>query len=192
MPPVCDSTPSLRAIFLVFLRMGALSFGGGMTSWMRRDIVERRGWIAEGRFLSGLALAQIAPGANGVNLAVFVGTTLRGGRGAAVAVGGMLLVPIVVILALGIGYFALRATPEGGAQLGGWLGRVLAGMAAAAIGLNLATGIRLGRRNVRDVGGAAVAAGTAVALGVLRLPLPMVLAGIIPFSFAVVWLGRTK
>ena len=73
-----------------------------------------------------------------------------------------------------------------------FLGRFLAGMAAAAIGLNLATGIRLGRRNVRDVGGVAVAAGTAVALGVLRLPLPMVLAGIIPLSFAVVWLGRTK
>jgi chromate transporter len=35
--------PRLGDIFIVFLRMGAMSFGGGMTSWTRREVVERRG-----------------------------------------------------------------------------------------------------------------------------------------------------
>ena len=190
--PQIESPPSLTTIFLVFLRLGALSFGGGLTSWMRREIVERRGWIAEGRFLSGVALSQIAPGPNGVNLAVFIGTTLAGGRGAAVALGGVLLVPFAAIIAIGTLYFALRASPQSGVSLSGWLGRLLAGMGAAAIGLNLATGLRLGRRNVRDIGGLAVVVITALALGVARLPLLWVLAGVIPLSFALVRLGPQR
>ena len=59
-----------------------------MSAWIRREVVHRRGWMGEREFVGGLALAQIVPGANGVNLAVFVGTTLRGPAGALAAPGG--------------------------------------------------------------------------------------------------------
>jgi chromate transport protein ChrA len=90
--------PRLGDIFIVFLRMGATSFGGGMTSWTRREVVERRGWIDDRQFLSGVAMSQISPGANGVNIAVFVGTVamtelhpmivLASGAAVLLAVGG--------------------------------------------------------------------------------------------------------
>src|ERR1700712_1242290 len=129
--------PRLGELFTVFLRMGAMSFGGGMTSWTRREVVERRGWIDDRQFLSGVALSQIAPGANGVNIAVFVGTSLHGALGAVVAVLGMLAVPVTVVLASGLLYFGLNALPEGA-----WFGLALAGIGAGAIGLNIASGLR--------------------------------------------------
>ena len=96
MPP-----PSLPALFLCFLRLGLQAWGGGLSAWMRREVVARRGWMRDGAFLSGLALAQVAPGANSVNLAVFIGTTLRGGPGALAALAGLMGAPAALVLAAG-------------------------------------------------------------------------------------------
>jgi chromate transporter len=169
--------PTLRALFVCFLLLGAISFGGGMSAWIRREIVQKRGWLEEGQFLSGLALSQIAPGPNAVNLSVFIGTTLLGATGAVVALGALLTVPTLLLLAIGYAYFTLRTVPQGA-----WFGTVLAGTGAAAIGLNLANGVRLAPRNVRGLAGWAVMLGTAAAIGVLRIPLPWTLAGAIPLS----------
>jgi chromate transport protein ChrA len=59
---------------------------------------------------------------------------------------------------------------------------VLAGMGAVAIGLNLATGIRLTRRNVSDIPGALLMAATAISVGLLRVKLLVALAVLIPLS----------
>ena len=120
-----SANPRLRDIFAVFLRMGAMSFGGGMTSWTRREVVERRGWIDDRRFITGVGLSQISPGANGVNIAVYVGTVLHGGLGALVAVIGMLAAPVAVVLLAGGLYFGMNALPQGA-----WFGLALAGIAA--------------------------------------------------------------
>jgi len=169
--------PTLWALFRCFLRLGAMSFGGGMSAWIRREVVQKRGWIEEGQFLSGLALCQIAPGPNAVNLSVFIGTTLLGAAGAAVALAALLAVPIIVLLAAGYAYFTVRALPQGA-----WFGTLLAGAGAAAIGLTLANGIRLTKRGVRDRTAWAVMVGTALAIGLLRIPLLWTLVGAIPAS----------
>src|SRR5271170_3864403 len=101
--------PPLSDIARLFLSIGLQSFGGGTSAWIRREVVTRRNWMTEQQFVSGLALAQIAPGANGVNLAVFVGTTLRGANGALAALSGMLLAPVVVILLLGAVFSSVRS-----------------------------------------------------------------------------------
>jgi chromate transporter len=178
--------PRLGELFGVFLRMGAVSFGGGMTSWTRREVVERRGWIDDRQFLSGVALSQIAPGPNSVNIAVFVGTALHGALGALVAVLGMVAVPVVIILAAGIAYFSLNALPQGA-----WFGLALAGAGAGAIGLNLASGVRLFRRNIRRPGAMLVVAVTAAALG-FGLNLGWLLAVMIPASLVIGWVERRR
>jgi chromate transporter len=173
------SAPSLRALALVFLAIGMQSFGGGMSAWMRREIVLRRGWMPEAQFVSGMALCQIAPGANAVNLAVFIGTTLRGGRGALAALGGMLLVPVIVVLLLGWLFLRVRDVPG--------VESAMSGLGAAAIGLNIATGLRMARHSIRALAPAAITIGTATAVGLAGLPLPAVLAAVLPLS---IWLAR--
>jgi chromate transporter len=163
-------------LFTCFLVIGMQSFGGGLSSWMRREVVQRRAWMEDPQFLGGLALAQIAPGPNAVNLCVFIGTTLRGGNGALVALAGLMGLPIVLVLALGAIYARLHALPG--------LAPILGGMGAAAVGLNLATGWRLMRRNLRSVSQLAIMSGTAITVGWLDWPLLPVLLVVIPASLA--------
>ena len=172
--------PTLGALFTCFLRLGAMSFGGGMSAWIRREIVQKRAWIDDTQFLSGLALCQIAPGPNAVNLAVFIGTTLLGPVGATVALSAMLAMPAAVLFAAGYVYFTIRALPQGA-----WFGTLLAGAGAAAIGLTLANGARLTRRGVRGKTAWVVMVATATAVGVLRVPLLYALLGAIPISLLI-------
>jgi len=166
--------PSLSEIVRVFLMIGLQSFGGGMSAWIRREVVARRGWMGEQQFVGGLALAQITPGANGVNLAVFIGTALRGWAGALAALVGMLLAPVAVILVLGAGFVSVRTVPG--------VESAMAGLGAAAIGLNVANGVRMMRRNVRSATAAAVMVVTAAAIGVAGFKLWMVLIVMLPVS----------
>jgi chromate transporter len=178
---------SLGALFISFLAIGSTSFGGGLTGWIRRELVEKRGWLDDRQFLSCYALSQMVPGATNVNLAVLIGTQLRGVAGALAAVAGMLLVPLAILLLLGSLYFAAHEAPGG--RL---VNAALAGAGAAAIGFNIATGIRLGRRNVRRVGPALIAAAIIVGVGILRIPLLEVLLVMLPTSLAVTLLDKMR
>jgi chromate transporter len=173
-----NNPPSLATLFTTFTRIGMQSFGGGLSGWIRREIVQRRKWLEERPFLSGLAVAQIAPGANAVNLSVFVGTTLRGAPGALASFGGMMVLPFVIVLVAGALYFSHQAIPS--------VDTALSGLGAGAIGLTLATGARMTRRGVRGARQAAIMAVTAIAIGVLRWPLLLVLVVIIPVSLLLV------
>ena len=106
--------PSLAALFLCFLTIGSTSFGGGLLGWIRRELVERRGWIDDQQFLVFYGLSQMVPGATNVNLSVIIGNQLRGVPGACAAVAGLLLVPLAILLALGTLYFACTTCPAAG------------------------------------------------------------------------------
>ncbi|HXA23410.1 MAG TPA: chromate transporter [Acetobacteraceae bacterium] len=178
---------SLAALFMSFLTIGSTSFGGGLTGWIRRELVDRRGWLDDQQFLSCYALSQLVPGASNVNLAVLIGTQLRGVVGALVALAGLLLVPLAILLTLGSFYFAAHGAPGG--RL---LNEALAGAGAAAIGFNIATGIRLARHNVRRVGPALIATAIVVGIGILRIPLLEVLLVMLPTSLALALLERAR
>ena len=94
----------LRDLFVGFVGIGAMSFGGGLVAWIRREAVQRRGWMDDRQFLTSYGLCQIVPGANNVNLAVFIGSELRGVPGAIIAVVGLLLPPIAFYVAIGAIY----------------------------------------------------------------------------------------
>ncbi len=158
--------PSASALFACFARISLLSVGGGLSAWIRRSVVEQRGWMDERQFLSGFALSQVAPGPSAVNLAVFVGATLGGRRGAAASLVGLIALPFVLILVLG--------ATVGAHELPGAAGRALTGLGAGAIGLMIATGVRMGRAGITGIAEFAVALATTIALASGASLLPVV------------------
>src|SRR5918997_6835300 len=90
-----------RELFTEFARLTLHSFGGALF-WSRRMLVERRRWLTEQEFVETLALAQLLPGANGVNLAVIVGYRFAGLTGAAASIAGFLGAPILIIIGIAI------------------------------------------------------------------------------------------
>lgn len=177
--------PSLAALFTCFFVIGAQSFGGGLSAWIRRAVVTQRGWMEERAFLAGLAVCQIAPGPNALNLAVFIGTTLRGGPGALVSLAGLLLVPVVATLAAGLAYFA-------GLDFA-WLRTALAGAGAAAIGLILANGLQLAPRAAAGLGQVGLMLFVTAALGLARWSLGDVLLAALPAGLLLaLWQERRK
>ncbi|MSP02012.1 MAG: chromate transporter [Acetobacteraceae bacterium] len=177
--------PSLLELSRSFASIGMSSFGGGMTAWVRREIVQRRGWLDDQQFLSGYALSQLVPGATNVNLAVFIGTQLRGVPGALACLAGLTGPPLVSTLILGSLYFGMHGMPgEASISL------ALTGLGAVAIGLNLGTGIRLAQSSIRRVVPALIAATVALSVGVAGFPLLTVLPIMIPISLAAAWWSR--
>lgn len=174
--------PSLASLFLAFASVGTLSFGGALAAWIRREVVQRRLWLDDKQFLSGYALSQLIPGATNVNLAVFIGTLLRGMPGAIAAVLGLMLMPVGLMLAIGALYLRARGLPGGVT-----VGIALTGMGAVAIGLNLGMGIRLARLNIRTFVPGAIAAIIALAIGVFGFRLLHVLLVMIPISLLLAW-----
>jgi chromate transporter len=174
--------PSLASLFAGFVSIGMMSFGGGLAAWIRREVVQRRGWLDDQQFLSGYALSQLVPGASNVNLSVFIGAQLRGIPGAVAAVLGLTALPVAIVLVLGALYLRSQGMP-GGALFG----TALTGMGAVAIGLNLGTGIRLGRLHIHRLMPALVTAAIAISVGVLGFRLLHVLAVMLPVSLALAW-----
>jgi chromate transporter len=178
-PPRAPGRVGLPALVGTFAKIGLLSFGGALSGWMHREVVVRRGWLAEADFLSGLALGQIMPGANVANLSLYIGQRLRGGIGAVAALLGMLVPPMVLVVVLATLYQRVEAV--------GWVHRFIGGVAAAAIGLTIMIGIRAARRVERRIGPLAVLLIIFLTVGVLRWPMVPVVLTVTPLSIALAW-----
>ena len=78
------SARMMRGLFLYFLRLGSFGFGGpiALAGYMRRDLVEARGWYSDDEYQQGLAIAQTMPGPLAAQLAMWLGYLERGARGA--------------------------------------------------------------------------------------------------------------
>jgi chromate transporter len=171
------ATVPLIALLVTFLRLGTMTFGGSVQSWVHREIVERLGWLDNKSFLSGLTVAQVLPGANPVNIALYVGLQLRGGVGAGIAVLGMIVPSFCVILVLGYFYRAFGHLTV--------VHFVLAGLAASGVGATLTMGIKVARRLPRDWATMLIAVVVFLVVGVLRWPMVPVVAVAVPLS--VLW-----
>jgi chromate transporter len=172
---------SLVAILGVFTALGMASFGGGLPGWMHREVVQKRGWMTDESFLAGVALGQVLPGANSVNLALYIGQQLRGVAGAAMAGLGILGPPFLFIIGLALLFARYGAVPG--------LAAVLGGVAASGLANSLTVGLRTARR-LRGAGPWLVVAATFLAVGVLRLPMIPVVAVMIPLSIGLAWRRR--
>jgi chromate transporter len=185
--PSSAEPPSLVSLFTSFVSIGMMSFGGGLAAWTRREVVQRRGWLDDRQFLSGYALSQLVPGATNVNLAVFIGTQMRGTAGAVACFCGLTALPVVIVLALGVLYLHSQ-----GRTGGAWLSVALGGMGAVAIGLNLGTGVRLARRNISGLIPVAITAVVALSIGIAGFSLVHVLLVMMPVSLLAAWVTRPR
>jgi chromate transporter len=178
-PPSPPTLVSLFALYRVFFVLGLLSFGGGVSAWMHREVVQVRGWMSDADFIAGFALAQILPGVNSANLAIYLGQHLRGAPGAAIALVGMLTGPVVVVILAAMAYHRLVGLPGFAAAT--------TGVAAVAVGMLLRLGLTLARRVPRRVAAYVVMLVTFVAVGILKWPLIQVVAVMAPISVALAW-----
>lgn len=128
------SPPSILAIVRVFGRISATAFGGGQIAAIRREVVRSNAWMTEDEFLALLAIAQILPGANPTNLAVLVGSRLRGVVGAAAALAAVVLPGFAILMIIAAIALDSHAPALRGA---------LRGCAAVAVGLTLANAIEM-------------------------------------------------
>jgi len=158
--------------------MVALSaFGGGLSAWSQRIIVEQRHWMSNEEFLTGLTVARLFPGPNQINMAVYVGTFFRGLPGAVAALAGMLLVPFTLLMLVGLLYFQFHALPA--------IDRVLAGVVAAAAGMALSMGFKILDQYWKDPVALLLAAVTFVLMAFFHVRLvPLVL---VAGPLAMVW-----
>ena len=126
---------SLLALFVGFLKVALSGIGGGGgIVFARRLVVEQRRWIGDGDFADMLSLCQFMPGPNMIGIAVCVGSRLRGPAGALVGVAGFTVIPLMISFSFGTWF--LRNTNLA-------LLRGIFGVAAAAAGLLIGTGLRL-------------------------------------------------
>jgi chromate transporter len=173
---------SLSDIFLTFNALALQGFGGVLPV-AQRVLVEQKRWLSQVQFVEMLSIGQILPGPNIVNLSLMVGDRYFGWRGALAALGGMLLVPLVIVLMLAALYsqFADQAVVSG----------ALRGMGAVAAGLILSTGFKLLTSLKTNVLGLPVCLGlttlTLVAVAWLRWPLVWVLLGLGSAAVAAAW-----
>jgi chromate transporter len=177
-----DHRIGLPEIFAAFFWLGVTSFGGNTAAWLYHQIIQRRHWVKDTEFLSDVALGRIVPGSGGVNLTVQVGQRLRGVAGAVAAVVGLLSGPLVIVLALAAAYTRIGGRPA--------VHAVLDGIAAAAIGLTFATGLKLLPSGSARLGPLAVTLATVLCVGVLRWPMLPVVLGLAPISIGLALVQR--
>ncbi len=163
----------------LIVTIGLTSFGGGVSGWMMRRVVHERGWMTEPEFLTGLALCQVFPGVNVLNLSIWLGYKLHGGAGAVVGAVAMLVPPGLLLIGLGIGFSHLAGIPA--------VHAALTGVAAAAVGLTGAMGLRAARRSATGVVPVVLIVATFAAIALLQWPLVPVVFGLGAIGIALAW-----
>ncbi|MEX1119270.1 MAG: chromate transporter [Terrimicrobiaceae bacterium] len=171
--------PSLFELAVTFNHIALASFGGGLSAWSREVVVVEKKWMSDEEFLSAVTMCRILPGANQVNLAVFVGTKFRGIPGAAAAVVGLCAIPVAIAIALAYAYFRFHEVPE--------LKSILKGATAAAIALTLSMVFKTGRKCLTGLVPILFFTAVFVLNGVLRWPLLATLAILAPLAIAWAW-----
>jgi chromate transporter len=183
--PRTEATPSLLELYLGFAQISVSAFGGALP-WARRILVDQRKWMEPEDFASTLALCQFLPGPNIVNLSVAFGRRLHGWPGALAAFFGLMAAPVVIILILGSLYLRFG-------QIGSLKG-MFAALAASAGGLVVATAAQMATPLIRKTPVTAVPVIVAgfVLAGLLRWPLPAVMAVLAPVGLVLAWRTRTR
>jgi chromate transporter len=159
--------PSEREALRFWFKLGCISFGGpaGQIAIMHEELVERRRWISEQRFLHALNFCMALPGPEAQQLAAYVGYRLHGVRGARAAGGLWVLPAFGLVWLMSAVYVEYGTVPE--------VAGIVRGLGAAVVALILAAIIRIGGRVIHTPAALAMAA-AAFALIAAGVPFPVV------------------
>ena len=168
---------SLAALFVEFLLIGAVSFGGGIVAYEKILLTEKRKWLSQDEFMAALAISQTMPGLNSVNLAILAGDKLRGSLGAFVAMFGLILPGSLFVIIAGYAYKEGQDHPI--------VNLLLAGIAACATGLLAAITYKLGADLFKQLRPLLIIVTTFILMSVLHLSLIWVLLIMVPVALAI-------
>lgn len=163
---------------LVFwLKLGFISFGGpaGQIALMHQELVERRRWISEKRFLHALNFCMVLPGPEAQQLATYIGWLMHRTAGGVVAGGLFVLPSLFILIALSYVYLAFGAVPA--------VAAVLYGIKPAVTAIVVSAAWRIGSRALKNAWLWGIALAAFVAIFAWHAPFPMIVlaAGAIGF-----------
>jgi chromate transporter len=143
LPPLLLSPFSLPVLFLTFLKIGAVLYGGGyvLLAFLRADFVVRLGWLTDQQLIDAIAIGQVTPGPL-FTTATFIGFLLGGVPGALLATLGIFLPSFFFVAVSNPLIPRLRRSP--------WMGGLLDGVNVSALGLMGAVSVQLGRASLID------------------------------------------
>jgi chromate transporter len=172
-----QTAPSFTEALRFWLKLGFISFGGpsGQIAIMHTELVERRKWIDEARFLHALNFCMLLPGPEAQQLAIYIGWLLHKIRGGIVA-GALFVLPSVFILWTLSYIYAAYGNVR-------WVAAVFYGLKPAVLAIVAAAVIRIGRRALRNVTMWLIAATAFVAIYFFRVPFPAIVIGAGVFGF---------
>jgi chromate transporter len=175
---------SLVELAWTFNHIALASFGGGLSAWSREVVVVEKKWMDDAEFLSAMTMCRIMPGANQVNMAVFVGSKMRGLTGVLAALLGLCLMPMVFVLVMAFLYFRFKEIPA--------VKGILHGASAAAVALTIAMVIKTGKQCLTGLIPVALFGVAFVLNGLVRLPLLETLGILAPLSLIWAWPRKPK
>ena len=171
-PPLEMPSPvSLGQAVLYWLKLGFISFGGpaGQIALMHTELVERRRWISEGRFLHALNYCMVLPGPEATQLAIYIGWLMHRTVGGIIA--GLLFVLPSLLLLCGLSwvYLVYGSLPV--------IAGLLYGIKPAVVAIVLAAAWRIGSRSLKNGWLIGIAVAAFLAISVLQMPFPGVVLG---------------
>lgn len=166
-PDAVSFTQALR----YWLRLGFISFGGpaGQIAIMHADLVEKRRWISERRFLHALNYCMVLPGPEAQQLATYIGWLMHGVKGG-LAAGALFVLPsLVILIGLSWIYLVFGDVPA--------VSGALYGIKPAVTAIVLHAAWRIGRRALHNAALWLLALAAFLAIAVFDLPFPLIILG---------------
>jgi chromate transporter len=161
---------TFKQAFWYWLKLGFISFGGpaGQIAIMHTDLVEKRRWISEQRFLHALNYCMLLPGPEATQLAIYIGWLMHRTWGGVIA-GVLFVLPSLLILCvLSWIYIAFGSIPA--------IAGVLYGIKPAVVAIVLAAAWRIGSRTLKNAMLIAIALAAFLAIAVANIPFPAIVA----------------
>ncbi|NVD73979.1 chromate efflux transporter [Duganella sp. BJB1802] len=170
-PTTAPPAPTLWQAFRFWLKLGCISFGGpaGQIAIMHQELVERRRWISERRFLHALNYCMLLPGPEAQQLATYIGWLLHRTRGGIIAGGLFVLPSLLLLVLLSWLYMAFGQQPL--------VAGLFYGIKPAVTAIVLQAAHRIGTRALRNGWLWGIAGAAFVAIFALQLPFPLIVAG---------------
>lgn len=171
--------PSMKEAFWYWLKLGFISFGGpaGQIAIMHQDLVEKKRWISEKRFLHALNYCMVLPGPEAQQLAIYIGWLMHKTRGGLIA-GVLFVLPSLLIL-IGLSYIYMRFG-EVSAVAG-----VLYGIKPAVVAIVLFAAYRIGARSLVNRVLWGIALMSFIAITVFKIPFPLIVLAAALIGFLV-------
>ena len=164
--------------FRFWLKLGFISFGGptGQIAIMHQELVERRRWISEKRFLHALNYCMVLPGPEAQQLATYIGWLMHRTWGGIVAGGLFVLPSVFILISLSWIYVTWGSVPL--------IAGIFYGIKPAVVAIVLAAAWRIGQRALKHPALWGVSAAAFVAILVFQAPFPAIVmaAGVIGYA----------